>query len=95
MDTQDSKERSDLEAELSSVLNQVANYLPEAELKPYIEASGQYCPVCKGHDISGGYIEIDGGVAWQEVDCGECGATWTDEYDLARVSNVRKGEDNA
>lgn len=41
--------------------------------------------VCESSDISGGQVEIDGMVAWQEVDCAACGAEWQDIYRLTDV----------
>ena len=63
-------------------------YLTEQEQKDYIAASGQFCPICKSHDLSGDFFQVDGGVAWQEVTCNECEAEWVDEYDLSRICRV-------
>jgi hypothetical protein len=42
--------------------------------KQYIKHSGCICPICHTADVSGGPVQIDGGYAWQDVDCGNCNA---------------------
>lgn len=41
------------------------------------------CPVCGSPDIEGEPVEIDGTHAYQRCRCDECGAGWTDAYDVA------------
>lgn len=40
------------------------------------------CPACGSRDIEGGFVEIDGTHACQHCRCAECGAGWTDVYDV-------------
>ncbi len=57
--------------------------------KQYVECEGLACPICelKG-SVEGGSIEIDGGAAYQDCNCSECGAQWTDYYQLAGFDNL-------
>lgn len=53
------------------------------------------CPVCEadGH-MSGGSIDINGNQATQNIDCGMCGAYWTDVYILSQYDNLHDNEGN-
>lgn len=48
----------------------------------YVAKLGVVCPFCGSHDIEGGAVEIDGGIAYQPVSCLECDSEWTDTYAL-------------
>lgn len=48
----------------------------------YIASGGTKCPFCGSYDITGGSVEIDAGIAWQEVSCSGCEKTWRDDYSL-------------
>jgi hypothetical protein len=50
--------------------------------KEYLARDGGCCPFCKSVDIEGGSVEINAGVATQEVMCNECDAEWEDTYVL-------------
>lgn len=56
------------------------------QLKAYAESNGARCPVCGSPDIEGGPIEIEAGVAWQDVMCHHCNTTWQDIYYLSAIS---------
>ena len=56
--------------------------------KQYVLAGGGTCPSCRGSDISGDSIEVDGTICWQPVSCGDCGANWTDVYKLTGYDNL-------
>ena len=58
--------------------NQKAAYLKNSHL----------CPHCGSNDISGGFIEVDGDSAWQEVSCSTCEKEWRDVYKLTEVEDV-------
>ena len=64
--------------------------ITKSDIKSYIRSNGIKClnPECSGNDLQGGPVEIDGGEAWQEVTCSECGRMWTDIYKLSGVSNI-------
>lgn len=61
--------------------------------KQYVGKGGCVCPVCQSEDISGEHIEVDAGGAWQEINCGNCGATWNDVYKLVGYSELEVPED--
>lgn len=48
----------------------------------YVKEGGNKCPFCGATDINGHAVEIDAGIAYQPVDCSECGKEWTDQYSL-------------
>ena len=51
--------------------------------KKYIKAGGIRCPFCDSEEIDNrGDVQTDLGVAWQDVECLECHALWTDQYEL-------------
>jgi hypothetical protein len=50
------------------------------------------CPVCRSSDISGGQVDVDMGSCWQEIECEDCGAKWTDIYKLIGYADLRKGK---
>ena len=51
----------------------------------YIEQGGVKCPFCNNDDITGSSVEIDSGMATQEVSCETCCETWMDLYSLVGV----------
>lgn len=57
------------------------------KLAAYIKDGGGGCPFCgpDGEIVNAGHIEIDHGLATQEVEC-KCGAAWEDIYDLGGVA---------
>jgi hypothetical protein len=55
--------------------------------KEYVDAGGSCCPSCKGKEIEGDAISVDGGIAWQEIKCLGCGASWNDLYTLTGYSD--------
>jgi hypothetical protein len=57
---------------------------PEAKER-YLKRSGDHCPYCSAQDIEGGPIEVDGGCAWQEIQCHVCRMMWHDVYQLVDV----------
>ena len=54
----------------------------------YLARKGQVCPFCLDRDITGDEIDIDGDGAVQECSCLECGAAWTDIYELVGFDPV-------
>ncbi|MDT0498597.1 hypothetical protein RM530_14700 [Algiphilus sp. W345] len=50
----------------------------------YIRSKGLRCPFCRARDVEGqAGLDIDAGVAPQEVRCNACQRFWTDIYLLA------------
>jgi len=58
------------------------------QIKEYLQCGGVNCPECGGSSIEGGSVELDAGIAWQNVTCPDCGASWTDQYSLTGVDNL-------
>lgn len=48
----------------------------------YVKRQGVICPYCESDLLEGGAVEIEGGLAFQEIFCLSCGKTWTDKYKL-------------
>mgnify|MGYP001161685594 CR=1 FL=1 len=59
----------------------------KSEEKKYVESKGVRCPYCKSEDIEGGFIEVNAGVAQQNIRCNNCGEEWTDTYTLNGIEN--------
>lgn len=53
----------------------------------YIKAGGIYCPYCGSEEIEGRIVEVDQGIARQEIRCVECRADWQDQYRLIAICN--------
>jgi C4-type Zn-finger protein len=48
---------------------------------------GCRCPFCKSDEkIHVGDTGFDGPIGWSVTSCGQCGAEWTDEYEMVRVT---------
>jgi hypothetical protein len=62
----------------------------------YLESHGGVCPFCHSSDISGGSVDIEANIAWQEVTCQEpeCGETWQDVYTLTSVETQDELQEN-
>ncbi len=53
------------------------------EQKKYVKSGGIHCPFCDSDEIdSRGCVQTDLGIAWQDIECLACHATWTDQYQL-------------
>lgn len=55
----------------------------------YVTKGGIRCPWCESSDITGGFVEVDTGTAWQPMSCTECDAEWEDQYVLTGISAQR------
>ena len=60
--------------------------------KAYIESKGAMCPFCRAESIQGGFVQIEDGKAFQDMDCLECERRWQDAYRLVDVISIEKGE---
>ena len=65
--------------------------LPEKQVLRYLASGGTECPNCHSSDITGSQFDVDAGCCWQNISCNECGAEWTDEYELTTVTGFRFG----
>ena len=60
--------------------------------KAYIRSKGLVCPFCKTESVQGGFIQVEAGKAFQEMNCLECENRWQDVYQLIDVIPDEKGE---
>ena len=59
----------------------------------YVKTGGLLCPVCGGSTLeSTSAMQVDDGVAWQEIVCVDCESTWTDTYTLDGYSNLENNK---
>ena len=54
----------------------------------YVAKLGTRCPVCQSTQLEGGSVNIDGGVASQDIWCKTCGASWNDTYTLTGYTDL-------
>lgn len=60
--------------------------LTKEQEKAYIASRGTKCPGCGAESIyANASPEVDGGIAWQDIQCTECDAEWRDIYYLATI----------
>lgn len=49
----------------------------------YIASAGNECPCCKSRNImSVGEMNTDCDYAWRQAECHDCGALWTENYQM-------------
>ena len=48
----------------------------------YVDNQGMECPACGGPPAMAGELEALLDTAWQNCSCDDCGATWTDVFEL-------------
>ena len=61
---------------------------PPTPFMVYKEHSGNQCPFCKSHDITGGNFHADDMIAWRYVDCKACQRSWKEEFDMINIVEV-------
>lgn len=54
----------------------------------YVALGGVRCPHCGSDNLNGGSFDVSAGAVYQNIDCGDCWAEWTDEYTLTRYSDL-------
>ena len=59
-------------------------------MSDYIIYHEQKCPDCGRNDAEGGFVEIDGNVAWQELICG-CGCVYAEVYEYKETILIQHG----
>ena len=53
----------------------------------YVNEDGNRCPFCESDEsVHMGDSGFDWGIAWSTSVCHQCGAEWTEEYEMARVT---------
>jgi len=63
------------------------NRMTKKEKKAYLEDYNR-CPKCHSQYIISHALEADGGTAWANVECSDCGAVWKDVYKLVDVAST-------
>ena len=53
--------------------------------KAYIKGKGIRCPYCEAESVQGGFIHVDAGKAFQDMNCLECEGRWQEVYQLFDV----------
>ena len=56
----------------------------------YISRKGLMCPFCSAASVQGGFIRIEAGKAFQEMNCLECEHKWQDVYRLIDITLNQK-----
>jgi len=55
----------------------------------YIEHKGNICPICGSRNIDNvSKCQTDEAIAWQDVECHDCGSIWRDCYKLIDIMEV-------
>lgn len=58
----------------------------------YVKQNGLVCPACKTVNVYARDFTVGGGpTAYQNCDCCECGASWTDHYGLTGYDELKPG----
>ena len=52
------------------------------------------CPVCDSDNINGGHIDAGDISAWRDVCCLDCGAEWTERFELTGIANLHIKDDD-
>ncbi|MHA1952444.1 MAG: hypothetical protein ACW96U_00670 [Candidatus Heimdallarchaeaceae archaeon] len=53
----------------------------------YLESGGDHCPFCVSRNIAEQEdVETVGVIAWQWMECYDCGEEWKNEYKLVNIS---------
>ncbi len=61
----------------------------EEQVQAYLKSDGQECPFCSSDQITSFTSpEVQGAKVYQDVECDDCGASWTDEYALSGLTFV-------
>ncbi len=64
----------------------------DEQQKAYVASGGVKCPFCKGGNLEGSNWNCDSGAAWQDISCTDCGAYWTDIYNLVGMTDIEPPE---
>lgn len=84
------------------LLEAASNFLQELSKEPPHEApqtqedhiKNPCCPACREGNCEGGFIDVDGVLAYQHMNCPECDATWTDVYSLTGYADLTLSEED-
>jgi hypothetical protein len=80
---------------LNSLVPQFISGNESQSLEPshYLESGGDVCPVCGSHDLDAHRLEVDGSQAWGRVECGSCGASWSDVFKLVGYEDLQVSDE--
>jgi len=59
--------------------------MKQETIDEYVENNDVICLYCGKDQITGGEIDIESGIALQQVRCTDCNKSWTDIYRLIGV----------
>ncbi len=63
--------------------------MPALTADQYARQMGLQCPYCQSETIAPtGQMESDAGLAWREIACHECQATWTESFGLVGYAGL-------
>lgn len=63
--------------------------LIETAIQRYVANGGSRCPWCDSNNISAdANVKVEGGSAWQTINCADCGQRWNDLYTLTGVEEA-------
>ena len=67
---------------------------PSVALSPsqYVKGLGLSCPCCQAQEGEGSSWDYETPFVWQKVTCLNCGASWTDFYQLTGYENLTSGK---
>lgn len=57
----------------------------------YLAEGGLVCPGCRSDNIEADRMQCDSKIAWCDVSCHNCNATWTDNYALVEYVDFKEG----
>ncbi len=60
--------------------------LSDAEQAAY-KANATRCPACGSSNLHGYSFDVEGGSAYQPIDCRDCGSSWVDAYRFDRIAH--------
>jgi hypothetical protein len=56
--------------------------------RQYMAQGGSICPACGSEDMEANRLEADGSHASGDVECGGCGSTWKDVFELSGYADL-------
>lgn len=80
------------ESALNAMIDHFMSTLnPLLTQEDYLLNHGENCPKCNSTDLNKNQnVEIDFDTIYQECNCNQCGAKWTDTYKLINYSNLNQ-----
>ncbi len=63
--------------------------LAEITKQSYLRGGGGNCLFCHSTDMAGDKLKADGSWMSNDIECNNCGATWTDVFNLGDVTDIK------